>query len=128
MPTERIADQTLFVHCVDPLCAGNTQRAVAGQVVTTEWTFAERGGEGTVLHGVENSSDAFRVVNPEDNVCRVCGGALEVTNQARPIYENLSGHSAAESVKYFGSYKPGQQRTAEVDAVLERLEDIIANG
>lgn len=131
MPTVTETPHTLFAACTDPKCRGNKQRPIKGFRVETSWTFVERGGD---LPGFENSSIAFRPENdgqdgrPNDGVCPVCEATADITDQVRPLYENLSGFPASESLKHFGSYKPDKERSAEVDAVLERLADVIAGG
>lgn len=131
MPTESVSPTQLFAHCTDPLCRGNKQRPIEGFRVETSWTFVERGGD---LPGFENSQVTFRPVNDgeegrrDDRICPECGKRAEIGDQVRPVYANLSGHPASESLKHFGSYQPDKERSAEVDAVLERLADVIANG
>jgi hypothetical protein len=122
LPTSTETRETLFKHCNDPLCRGHAQKPIPGVVTENSWTYAERGGD---LPGVENSTRTYRPENEADYGCHVCGRPASVTDQVRPVYDNLSGHPASESVKYFGTYRAGEARSAEVDEQLERLEDAI---
>lgn len=128
MPTETTTEQTVFVSCNDPRCKGNQQRPIPGLRVEMSWTYRERDPEYPLPGVVEDSRVYFKAANDEDNLCRVCEGTVNITDQPRTPYPNISGHPASESLKHFGSYKPDKTRSAEVDAVLERLADVIANG
>lgn len=88
MPTVTEMPVKGYAHCRNPRCAGSKQQAVDAIRIEDSYTFVERGGD---LPGIETSQIRHVFANEDDRPCPVCSLPREVTDQARPSYENLSG-------------------------------------
>jgi hypothetical protein len=116
----------LWAHCQNSLCKGYVQRPVAGIESESAWTFKELSGNAPqALPGVERTVRQLRFEREEDSLCPVCGGPREITADRRPEYPAISGYPASESLRWFGTFTPGAERSAEVEAALARLEEAV---
>lgn len=88
MPTVREEPVKGWVHCVDPFCAGNQQREAALVRTTSDWSFFELGGQGSVP-GTEKTAVQIKVADEADAVCPECSGPCEAADQKRPVYPSM---------------------------------------
>lgn len=135
MPTVRDEQLQGFVHCQDPFCAGNKQREVPVVRTSSDYTFFELGGAGSVP-GIERTSIHLRCEDDQDTVCRTCKGPCEVSDQKRPVYPVTRRDWAQDGllqlirdglVRPPGETGPVEQddKVAELERKLARLEALL---
>lgn len=90
MPTITENRVTLWVHCGDPYCDGNTPEKVAGTHVETALTYNECGGDGT-FNGIEKSFQDYRLDDQDDLPCPHCRQDRIVSPIDRPVYPHVTG-------------------------------------
>lgn len=119
----------LLCFCNDSRCKGNAMRACQGIEVLTEFTYRERNVN---IPGAESSTIRYRFPNEGEpgyiegaDRCKSCQRRLEIGDQDRPVYESLSGHpqDALLSIDKWNGDK-----TAEVEALVDRLAEKLGNG
>lgn len=121
MPTVTETAKTLYAHCTDPRCPGAAQRELDGFVVETAFSYRERGANAP---GIEQSTVTFRLADEDQHACE-CGRRLELSDQRRVIYDNLSGHDPMGllGVPQFSQAKQVELRQQPMtDDERERLE------
>lgn len=91
MPALTETPITAYAHCRDARCPGYQQQEVQAVRVETGWTYGENGGDGVFTHMQEKSSVEFRFADDAEAPCPVCTVPREVTGDARPSYQPLSG-------------------------------------
>ena len=93
MPTITGTPIVGYAHCRDARCPGYQQEQVDAVREETSFTFGEgdRLGAGVLQNTVEKSHVEYRLADPEESPCRVCGVPREVTGEPRKQYVNESG-------------------------------------
>lgn len=94
MPTLTGTPAVGYAHCRDARCSGYQQEQVGAVREETSFTFGEgdRLGAGVLQNTVEKSHVEYRLADPDDAACPVCGVPREVTGEPRKQYVNESGH------------------------------------
>lgn len=110
-----------YAHCRNPMCPGYGQEQVDGVRTTVEYTYGDNGAD-MFKSMVERSTVTHDFVNDADRPCRHCGGDRELTDQARPTYQALSGYDPMGLVNgEAGAFNPNVVNT-EADARVAALE------
>lgn len=93
MPTMTGSPVVAYAHCRDARCPGYQQEQVDAVREETSYTFGDgdRLGAGVLQNTVERSHVEYRLADPEQSACRVCGVPREVTGEPRKAYVNESG-------------------------------------
>jgi hypothetical protein len=132
VPTDVVQETGLFAHCQDPLCRGSVDRPIKGLVTERSWLFKEN-DPNSIFPGVEKSSVYYSAADEKDARCKVCGGPCVISPEPTPKYKSQGPWSSdpGELLRHFASFNGGvthgdAQRSAEVDALLERLAEVIA--
>lgn len=91
MPT--ITEETVpaYAHCINFVCPGYAQEEVLGVRTIRSETLGDRGGDGVLAMVTENTWEYLRFSDAEKVSCPHCGRDREISTQARPTYQNLSG-------------------------------------
>lgn len=120
MPTVTETPVRAYAHCVIPVCAGYRQAEVDAVRTETAYTFADNGGD---LPGIERSNMRLSFADEDDQACPSCGGARDLSEQARRSYDPLSGHDPNGLLKFgpFEGVQPKDDRVAELEAKVDRL-------
>lgn len=90
----------LQAHCSDAFCAGNAQQEVDGERETVEVAVGDMYGEFKAPTDflTENSRVYYRAAD-DVAACPHCGKPRELTEQVRPTYAFMSGHSQSGLLK-----------------------------
>lgn len=126
MPTVTPTPIVAFAHCPHPWCEGGQQEQVDAVRVETAVSFAETGGSGSIP-GIENSYVVLTYADESVAACPGCGTRRELSDTARPQYDNLSGFAqdylANQNAKRFD---PARQHAVQDERVHE-LEAQVAD-
>src|SRR4051794_39296022 len=87
MPTTTAAEVLAYAHCTEPRCKGYRQQQVMAVRTEDAYTYAERGGD---LPGTENSFVRHAFADPAEAICEFCGSPRDISENARPQYQNIS--------------------------------------
>lgn len=127
MPTVTENTTRAFAHCPSVRCPGSNQMEVDAVEVTTGFTVGDLGGDQNTAftHLIERSMVSYRFANDDDVACPACGRPRELTGQARPSYDNLSGfdpNGLVGGAKFDPSFvsTPDEQMKAELKAELRK--------
>ena len=88
MPTVVEATIDALASCRDGRCPGYEQQPVQAVRTVTEFSYFDLGGD---VPGIERSTELIRFADLDDLPCPACGEPRLVSDQVRPIYQNLSG-------------------------------------
>lgn len=114
-----------FAHCRHPLCPGYGQEEVDAVRTETAYGFKDNGGD---LPGIERSMVMLVFADDDARACRNCGRDRELTGDARPSYQPLSGFDPMGLIN--GSVAPfdpnvvnteADQRIAALEAQIAKL-------
>lgn len=115
-----------YAHCPDSLRCPSAAKQVPVRLYreTVSESFGERAGEFNSPndYGTENSVSYLRVVNQDDALCPDCGRVRDLSEQVRPVYEGLSGHSPAKLLEL----RRIQAGLAPDPATAKRIADLEA--
>jgi hypothetical protein len=127
VPQVTKTDRKVYVHCVNPRCAGIRQEEVDGFAEETAFMFTDNGGD---IPGVERSTVRAKVADDEDAICPFCEGPRDVSLTPRPQYQRLSGHDPMGllDVAAFDANRPVLEHkpNAEVDELKQQLAELRA--
>lgn len=90
--------------------------------------YGDRAGEFNTPNDwmVENSTSYLRVADPDDLHCPTCGSVRDLSEQERPVYLGLSGHSPAKLLELrriqagLAPDPVAAKRIADLEAELEK--------
>lgn len=115
MPTVTHAEQTAYAHCGTPTCPGSRQVAVDGVRRETSYAFTENGGD---IPGIERSTVEWTFADEGDRPCPSCGRPREISDQAKPSYDPLSGFDPM-GLLTVDPFDPGKRNTVEDEKVAQ---------
>jgi hypothetical protein len=128
--TETLIDA--WASCANGKCAGHKQERVQAIETETQFSYIDLGGD---LPGIERSTTVLRFNDLADAQCPHCGEPRFVTDQVRPIYQNISGqpqdyllhqHDANEKVRDLElANAKAMAQMAQMQATMERQNVMI---
>jgi hypothetical protein len=128
--TETLIDG--WAHCGDGRCPGNKQQAVKAVRTVTEYSYFDFGGD---IPGIERSTELVRFNDLADAQCEHCGEPRHVSDQVRPVYQNISGipqdrllHAGRDTERLHDLQLADARREAEMAqmrATMERQNALI---
>jgi hypothetical protein len=104
-----------LASCHNSRCLGYKQEPVDAIRVVTEFSYVDLGGD---IPGVERSSEMFRFADVADAQCPVCGEPRLVSDQTRPIYQNISG----QAQDHLANLNSGSERVRELELQAARSD------